>query len=105
MANSTSEKLDEFLKNDLTAFEKKEEINHPERYGGDTTYECIKVLKAWLNPDEYKGFLKGNCIKYICRCGKKDAELQELKKAKWYLEKLIEEFEVKDGCNNFTGNN
>ena len=26
----------------------KEEINHSERYGGDTLYECIKVLKAWL---------------------------------------------------------
>lgn len=25
----------------------KEEVNHPERYGGDTTYECIKVLEAW----------------------------------------------------------
>ena len=22
----------------------KEDINHPERYGGDTTYECIKEI-------------------------------------------------------------
>lgn len=69
---------------------KKEEVNHPSRYGGDTTYECIKVLKAWMTPDEYKGFLRGNVIKYICRVGKKDEIVQELKKAKWYLEKLIE---------------
>lgn len=69
---------------------KKEEVNHPSRYGGDTTYECIKVLKAWMKPDEYKGFLRGNVIKYICRVGKKDETVQELKKAKWYLEKLIE---------------
>lgn len=32
----------------------KEEINHPERYGGDTPYECIKVLKAWLSKEEYE---------------------------------------------------
>lgn len=70
--------------------EKKELVNHPEHYGGDTQYECIKVLKAWLSKDEYEGFLKGNAIKYLCRCGKKDSDLQELKKASWYLNKLIE---------------
>lgn len=73
--------------------ERKEEVNHPERYGGDTTYECIKVLKAWLSLEQYKGFLRGNTIKYLCRVGKKDETVQELKKAKWYLERLIEEEE------------
>ena len=72
----------------------KEEINHPERYGGDTPYECIKVLKAWLSKEEYEGFLRGNAIKYICRLGKKDQKAQELKKAKWYIEKLIEEVDL-----------
>lgn len=70
--------------------EMKEEINHPERYGGDTPYECIKVLKAWLSKEEYEGFLRGNAIKYICRLGKKDEKVQELKKARWYIDKLIE---------------
>lgn len=68
-------------------------ISHPERYGGDTTYECIKVLEAWLPPEQYKGFLRGNAIKYLCRVGKKDETVQELKKSKWYLEKLIEKEE------------
>lgn len=68
----------------------KEDINHPERYGGDTTYECVKVLKAWMSADEYKGFLRGNALKYLCRVGKKDEAVKELKKAKWYIEKLIE---------------
>lgn len=74
----------------------KEEVNHPERYGGDITYECIKVLEAWMPKEQYKGFLRGNIIKYLCRVGKKDETVQELKKAKWYLEKLIEK-EEKDG--------
>lgn len=65
-----------------------DEINHPTRYGGDTPYECIKVLAAWLKPDEYRGFLRGNAIKYICRLGKKDDPTQEISKAQWYLEEL-----------------
>jgi hypothetical protein len=69
------------------------ENNHPVRYGGDTEYECIKVLKAWLNEDEYKGFLKGNAIKYLCRLGKKDSEKNELEKSMWYINKLMEEVE------------
>lgn len=71
--------------------ENKEAVNHPKHYGGDTPYECIKVLKAWMSEEAYEGFLRGNAIKYLCRVGKKDEEVQELKKAKWYLEKLIEE--------------
>lgn len=71
----------------------KEEIDHPERYGGDTVYECIKVLKAWVSDEEYKGFLRCNAIKYLCRVGKKDEAVQELKKARWYLDKLIEAYE------------
>jgi hypothetical protein len=71
-------------------------ISHPERYGGDTTYECIKVLEAWMPEEQYKGFLRGNAIKYLCRVGKKDETVQELKKARFYLDKYIE-FEETNG--------
>lgn len=74
--------------------EKPEAVNHPLHYGGDTTYECIKVLKAWMSADEYRGFLRGNAIKYLCRTGKKDETVQELKKAAWYINKLIESYEA-----------
>lgn len=72
---------------------KKEMVNHPNHYGGDTPFECIKVLNAWLSPEEYRGFLRGNAIKYLCRVGKKDNVLQELKKVNWYVNKLIESYE------------
>ena len=65
-------------------------INHPIHYGGDTEYECIKVLNAWMTKDEFIGFCKGNALKYLCRSGKKDEILQEYNKAKWYIEKMIE---------------
>lgn len=74
--------------------EKPEAVNHPLHYGGDTTYECIKVLKAWMSADEYRGFLRGNAIKYLCRTGKKDETVQELKKSAWYINKLIESYEA-----------
>ena len=75
----------------------KEEVNHPERYGGDTTYECIKVLHAWVSEEEYRGFLRCNAIKYLCRAGKKDEVVQELKKSAWYINKLIESYEGTNG--------
>ena len=71
----------------------KEQVNHPKHYGGDTTYECIKVLKAWNSPEEFIGFCKDNAIKYLCRSGKKDETLQEYKKARWYIDELIKYLE------------
>lgn len=78
------EALDYILKE-----EPKELVNHPEHYGGaDNPYEAIKVIEAWrLN------FNLGSVLKYIARCGKKDEELQELKKARWFIEREIKRME------------
>jgi len=67
----------------------KEAVNHPTHYGGkDNVYEAIKVVEAWE-----LGFCLGNVIKYISRAGKKDSakELEDLKKASWYLNRRIEQ--------------
>ena len=72
---------------------KKEQVNHPDHYGGaDNVYEAIKVIDAWG-----LGFSLGNTVKYISRAGKKDhtKELEDLKKAKFYLEHYIETLENK----------
>lgn len=74
---------------------KEEMVNHPKHYGGDTEYECIKVLKVWNTRDEFIGFCKDNTIKYLCRSGKKDEILQEYKKAQWYLNQLVDYLESK----------
>ena len=63
-------------------------VNHPNHYGGaENVYEAIKVIEAWE-----LGFHLGNTVKYISRAGKKepDKELQDLKKALWYLQRKIE---------------
>ncbi len=62
-----------------------EAVNHPLHYGGeDNPYEAIKVIEAWG-----LGFCLGNTVKYISRAGKKDVLLQDLKKARWYLDREI----------------
>lgn len=63
-----------------------EAVNHPAHYGGaDNPYEAIKVIEAWE-----LGFNLGNTVKYISRAGKKDALLQDLRKARWYLDREIQ---------------
>ena len=68
----------------------KNPIQHPPHYGGDTIYEAIKVIEAWS-----LGFSLGNAVKYIARAGKKDkdCEVQDLKKALWYLSRHIQQLE------------
>ena len=70
-----------------------EQVNHPQHYGGeDNPYEAIKVIEA-CDLD----FHLGNTVKYVSRAGKKgtDKELQDLKKALWYLERKIQNLERK----------
>lgn len=70
-----------------------EMVNHPNYYGGDdNTYEVIKVCEAWdLDKDAYLF----NVVKYVARAGKKDQtkELEDLKKAAFYLNRKIENLE------------
>lgn len=62
-----------------------EAVNHPAHYGGaDNPYEAIKVIEAWE-----LGFCLGNTVKYISRAGKKGDRLEDLKKARWYLDREI----------------
>ena len=70
-----------------------EQVNHPQHYGGESNlYEAIKVIDAWE-----LGFSLGNTVKYISRAGKKDPEkeIEDLKKAKFYLDHHIKSLEEK----------
>lgn len=72
----------------------KEMVNHPDHYqfGKNNEYEAIKVIDAWD-----LGFSLGNTVKYISRAGKKDPtkEIEDLKKALFYLEHHIKTLEKK----------
>jgi hypothetical protein len=67
-----------------------EAVDSPAHYGGkDNVYEAINVIEAYD-----MGFLDGNVLKYLLRYRKKNG-LEDLKKAKWYLERLISQWEKK----------
>jgi hypothetical protein len=50
--------------------------------------ECIEGIEAQLTPEGYKGFLQGNCAKYLWRWRDKGG-IEDLRKCKWYLDRLI----------------
>ena len=62
-------------------------INHPAHYthGG---IETIDFIQAKLTPEEFRGFLKGNILKYGSRLGHKDNDMQDAGKLNWYTNKL-----------------
>ena len=72
--------------------ESKQDNINPDHYkvGG---IETIEYMKAKASPDEFHGHLRLTALKYLSRYGHKDNTLQELKKAKWYLDRLIQELE------------
>ena len=72
----------------LPPVEKKDMVNHPPHYtkGG---IECLDAIRASMTDDEYKGYLKGNIIKYLWRYEWKNG-LEDLKKAQFYQNRLIE---------------
>lgn len=47
------------------------------------------AMAAWMTPEAFKGFLRGNAIKYLARCDEKGG-VEDLRKARHYIDKLIE---------------
>lgn len=66
-------------------------VNHPPHYERNGK-QCIFEIKRLLTPEEYRGFLKGNAIKYIWRYPYKWDPPQDLNKAGWYVSKLIHDY-------------
>ena len=76
-----------------TPKEDSDNVNHPKHY---TTgeIECIAYIEDKLTPEEFRGYIKGNAIKYITRERNKGGD-EDLKKAKWYIDRLIEKLQKK----------
>ena len=64
-------------------------INAPPHYnqGG---IECIDAIQAALSPEEFRGFLRANVMKYIWRMNHKGG-MEDVRKAEWYLKRLNRE--------------
>lgn len=68
-----------------------EEVDHPEHYleGNIETYDYIK---AKLTPDELRGYIKGNLLRYVSRERYKGGT-KDLRKIQWYLNRYLEDLE------------
>lgn len=51
--------------------------------------ECIEAIEASMTREEFKGYLKGNVQKYLWRYRYKGKPKEDLRKAKWYLDRLL----------------
>jgi len=66
-------------------------VNHPPHYtqGG---IECIDAIRASMSKEQFLGYCKGNSLKYQWRYEAKGG-VEDLKKAKWYLDRMIQEIQ------------
>jgi len=68
--------------------EEKEMVDHPSHY--NQGIETIDYIESWS-----MNFNTGNVIKYVTRAGYKNNQLEDLKKAMWYLQREIDRIENK----------
>lgn len=68
-------------------------VNHPDHYQSETGLEVINVIEAFtFDLRGIEATDTGNILKYMCRWPKKN-RLEDLKKARWYLNHLIDHVE------------
>ena len=83
------EKSAEVLSNELIDM-----VNSPPHYKlNGLDIESVDVIWAVLTAEEFRGWCKGNAIKYLMRLGKKDNEIQDARKSIKFLEWLVKELE------------
>lgn len=69
-------------------------VNHPKHYKAKNGLETIDVIDAFTeNLEGYEATYTGNILKYVCRWKEKNG-IEDLKKARWYLDRLIEKLDV-----------
>lgn len=68
-------------------------VNHPSHYT-QGNIECLDYIEDKLTDEEFRGYIKGNVLKYVTREGLKNGD-EDLKKAEFYLHRLIKKLEGK----------
>lgn len=82
-------KIDTAMKayHDIANSELEDVVNKPKHYNTGNI-ECIEAIEESMSSVAFKGYLKGNCMKYLWRYDYKGKQVEDLNKAKWYLNKL-----------------
>ena len=90
------EKVNEPFTRKVNLKQEEQDNNIPEHYKGSENIDVIDFLYQQLPFEQFKGFMKGNMIKYPVRAGRKYDELADIKKARDYADRLIEKMEVEE---------
>ena len=83
----TMRKLNELTIRDKN---KSDPVTKPDHYNKGAV-EAIEAIKASMPEHEFRGYLKGNALKYLWRYDYKGKPVEDVGKCKWYIEKLIHE--------------
>lgn len=67
-----------------------DKVNHPAHYQTASGLECIDVIEAL---GDGLAYCRGNAIKYLWRLGKKGEALEDVRKAQWYVNRLVQQLE------------
>jgi len=76
--------------NNLSIRKKPDPVEQPDHYNKGAI-EAIEAIKASMPDNEFHGYLKGNALKYLWRYDYKGKPIEDLRKCKWYIERLIKE--------------
>jgi hypothetical protein len=78
--------------NDLTIRKKatSDPVDQPDHYNSGSI-EAIEAIKASMPQNEFNGYLKGNALKYLWRYDYKGKPVEDLRKCKWYIDRLLKE--------------
>ena len=63
-------------------------VDHPSHYN-QGQIECIDALESALGAVGFEAFCRGNALKYLWRAEHKGDRLEDLRKAAWYLDRMI----------------
>jgi hypothetical protein len=75
-----------------TATDLVDQVNNPDHYN-KTGIETIDLIKNSMSEVEFRGYLKGNIIKYVSRHMHKGMPLKDVLKAQWYIDRLADQME------------
>jgi len=73
--------------NKLLRDEEEDVVNNPDHYNTGSI-ECIEAIEESMTPEAFKGYLKGNSMKYLWRYEYKGKQVEDLQKCQWYLARL-----------------
>lgn len=85
------DRMDVIARNGPTGDHYEDMVNHPPHYQSDNGIECIDAIRAALGKDGFISYCRGNVMKYLWR--DKTDNLEDYKKAQWYLNRMLEEME------------